>query len=164
MENKTKMWCQRVARYAVGEAEVVRGQQCGQNLTRSFGIRTRGPRARWCARVRTSGWASAGWQQRAAGTRCLALAQTLPHTTRALPSTLTYFLILHHTFLYLILLTHDYRSSPCYLLLTHVGQLTSVLETPIPFSIVLGKFWRVGGYGFWGWVDAALLLIIMWVQ
>lgn len=44
----------------------------------------------------------------------LALAQTLPHTTRALPSTLTYFLILHHTFLYLILLTHDYRSSTRY--------------------------------------------------
>lgn len=120
-------------------AEVVRGQQCGQNLTRFFWYsnpRAEGEVMRACACVRLG-------KRRLAAESCwypvLALAQTLPHTTRALPSTLTYFLILHHTFLYLILLTHDYRSSPCYLLLTHVGQLTSFLETPTPFSIVLGK-------------------------
>lgn len=84
----------------------------------------------------------------------LALAQTLPHTTRALPSTLTYFLILHHTFLYLILLTHDYRSSPCYLLLTncyllltHVGELTSFVRDAHPFFYCAGQILR--GRGVW---------------
>lgn len=52
----------------------------------------------------------------------------------------------HHTFLYLILLTHDYRSSPCYSRVYDNSLL--FFETPTPFSIVLGKFWGGGGMDF----------------
>lgn len=130
----------------------VRGQQCGQNLTRSFGIRTRGPGdARVC--VRLVGQAPAGSRELLVpGAR--SCSNTAPHHTCSpvhanLLSYPTPHISLPNT-------TYSWLSILA-LLLTHVRQLTSFRDAdPL--------FWGGGGYGFRGWVNAAMLLIIMWVQ